>query len=277
MKKSLKAYIAALFSLSLSAGLLRVLLVNRLVDETGEFPAGEALHIVYACALTVLCLFVILLPLIINYGSKGCLDLEPAEMHVFDRFAYILAAIMMLFSVYPSFKALRDGCAAENPSLSQSKVFPVLIMIFTVLSALYLIILAIVGNKPKTALALLSFAPVIRCIVSTIRLYFDTGIAIANSNKILCEIAFLFAAVYFLSEARFQLQCVKGNYFFAATGLALVLLVSSTLPGVLCKDVLAISEDMNYEYYIFQIAMILFITVRGINYTSGAQKEAVGN
>lgn len=264
-KKTLLGYAVAVFSLSVIMGVARCLNVNRLLNENLAYPSSAVTPLIYRIVMYALVAFFFIIPFVLHKQDKSFAEYNYNKLGAFDYIADIFCAVLLVMSSIPSFKIIMNTNEKRD-------VFAILTAILSVLSAVYFIMLAINGNKPKIYMAVFSFFPIVRCVISAIKLYFDQTVAIGNPNKILTEIAFLGATLFLLGESRFHLKISKGYYILASAGISLLLLVSAILPNLFLKDVLATNTEMMYEYYIAQSAIMLFIVVRLINYVTGTPK-----
>ena len=141
-------------------------------------------------------------------------------------------------------------------------VFSIIEICFAIPAIIYFF--GLVRSQPKRsgALALASLFPIAWCAICLIRVYFDNTALQVSPNKIISELAFLSAMIYFLSEARAQLGTIKHRLYLASSVIAPVLLTTSAVPNLLCAKELSISASDNYMRYAVCLVFALFIWAR---------------
>lgn len=147
-------------------------------------------------------------------------------------------------------------------NLSLPSTFDILELCFSPLAIVYFIGLARSQRKQRAPLALMSMFVIALCAVCLIRVYFDNSALQVSPNKIMNELAFLSAMIYFLSEARAQLGILKHRLYLASALTAPVLLLSSAVPNLLFPRELSIGESDNFMHYAVCVALAIFIWAR---------------
>ncbi len=140
--------------------------------------------------------------------------------------------------------------------------FDILELCFSLPAILYFLGLVRSERKSSAPLALMSMFAIAWCAVCLIRVYFDNSVLQVSPNKIMNEVAFLAAMVYFLSEARAQLGIMKHRLYLASAITAPVLLLTSAVPNLLFPRELSIGESDNFMHYAVCVALAIFIWAR---------------
>ncbi len=143
-----------------------------------------------------------------------------------------------------------------------SLVFSIIEVCFAIPAIIYFIGLAGSQTKRTGTLALTSLSPIAWCAVCLIRVYFDNSALQVSPNKIMSELAFMVAMIYFLSEARTQLGTVNHKVYLVTASIAPVLLTTSAIPNILFAKELSISVSDSSMRYAICAVFALFIWAR---------------
>ena len=107
-----------------------------------------------------------------------------------------------------------------------------------------------------------SFFPTAFMAVDVINTYFDTSLLTTSPGKTMHELALLAGMVYFLSESRFQLGRTSAALFYASAPVAVVMLLTATIPELLFPAKLLIGSTDNYLLRAAEAAIGLYILSR---------------
>lgn len=273
---SLTVLIASVALAIISVVMRSVLTLTALDTAYGVYEHGNVLPTVYHAVLAVA-----LIALAIFAAAKAP-KRSPEYIRPqcsFTTFASCVCAFMLIANTFVSaYNAIHY--IVENYYLlagydkvklfmtnEAALVFSIIEICFAIPSIIYFIGLVRSQTKRTGVLALSSLFPIARCAICLIRVYFDNTALQVSPNKIMCELAFLAAMIYFLAEARSQLGTVNHKVYLASAGIAPVLLTTSAIPNLLFAKELSISASDNSMRYAICAVFALFIWARLFAYT----------
>ena len=232
---------------------VRIILTFTLMDaKYGVYERGSILPAIYHAALA-LSLIAIAALAYFKAPDRAPNYIRPSSD--FTVFASLACAFLLLAELFLSlYYIIVDG--------APSSTFDTLELCFSVPAIFYFLGLVRSQEKRSVPLVLLSFFPTAWCSVCLIRIYFDSSILQISPNKIIGEVALLAAMIYFLSESRSQLGVINHKVYLAMAAVAPALLLTSSLPNLLCGDRLSIGTSDNFMRYAIDAVFALFIYAR---------------
>lgn len=269
--QSLTVLVASVALAVVSTVVRSVLTLTALDTTYGVYKHGNILptvyHAVLATALVALVIFAVC-----KAPKRSPEYTRPQS--AFTTFASCVCAFMLiantLISAYHTIYYIVENHAilAEYDKLKlfmtdeAPLVFSIIEICFAIPAIIYFI--GLVGSQTKRTgvLALTSLSPIAWCALCLIRVYFDNSALQVSPNKIMSELAFLAAMIYFLSEARAQLGTINHKIYLASAGIAPVLLTTSAVPNILFSRELSISTTDNSMRYAICAVFALFIWAR---------------
>ena len=138
-----------------------------------------------------------------------------------------------------------------------------LIVPLACLSVGYFILNACVLERASTARAFFGITNVLFLAFYASFLYFDTATLARNApNKIVDQMAFLFAALFFLYEIRISLGREKWNLYIAFGFIAALLTAYSSIPSLILYFVSGSTVSNNIQENVLSFALLVFIISR---------------
>ena len=149
-------------------------------------------------------------------------------------------------------------------SQNTSNIVLAIIVPMAFLSVGYFILTACVLNRSSVLRGFLGTANVLFLASYTSYLYFDTASSLARNapNKIVDQMAFLFAALFFLYEIRISLGREKWNLYMAFGFIAATLTAYSSIPSLAFYLINGESVSNSPEENILSFALFIFILSR---------------
>ena len=127
-------------------------------------------------------------------------------------------------------------------------------------TVIYFILNSVSSERASNARAVCGIATVICFALYTSYLYFDTALTINNPNKIIDEMAFLLAALFFLYETRISISRESWNLYFVTGAIASSVGLYSSVPAIIATVIRdkAISESLEENVLILTVAVFIF-------------------
>ncbi len=159
----------------------------------------------------------------------------------FIFFGYILAGLLPLFNFRHSY---------PDPALIE-----IATIILALPASIHFFAKTTQDGKKGDLRAILGLAPVVWCLVYVFVLYFDRFVLINNPHKILTQMTFISAALFFLFEARFPLGQPKAGSYLVFASITQILSGTSSIPNILYffTNGKTISEYTSAQYAITDI------------------------
>lgn len=242
-----------------------VLTFTSLDTRYGLYVSGDPIPVIYHSLLAFICIALVLA------AALKAPALPPDHRIPADPFT-VFASFVTAFLLAARVLILLYGTAVGGYGLNSFDMFEI---VFAVISIIYMVGIALRSDKPSGALALSSFAPIGWCAVCLISVYFDTKLLMTSPNKVIGLISFLAAMIYFLCEARLQTGKVSHRFYLAAATVAPILLFTSSVPNLICREVLYKGPSDDFMHYAVEAGLGLFIYARLISY-SRTQKGTNG-
>lgn len=148
-------------------------------------------------------------------------------------------------------------------SLNMSAFLLSLMAPLAIISIGYFILTACVLRRSSAMRAFFGTANVLFLAFYTSYLYFDTSTLARNApNKIIDQMAFLFAALFFLYEIRISLGREKWNLYIAFGFIAAALTAYSSIPSLLFYFINESTISNNIQENVLSFALFVFILSR---------------
>ena len=171
------------------------------------------------------------------------------------------------------------------PKLSEvSKATPItellLLIIFYLLfpTIAYFILTSVTTDRASSARALCGISTVICFALYTSYLYFDTALTINNPNKIIDEMAFLLASLFFLYETRISISRESWNLYFVTGAIASGVGLYSSIPAIIATVMRnrPISESVEENVLMLTVAVFIFARLMlSATYIEDKRSEAI--
>ncbi len=113
------------------------------------------------------------------------------------------------------------------------KIVLVISIILGILSIVHFVLTALLTERESISRAVFGLANVLFLALYTCYLYFDTSLQMNAPNKIVDQMAFLFAALFFLYEVRISLKREVWNFYIAFGFIAAALTAYSSIPSII--------------------------------------------
>ncbi len=169
-----------------------------------------------------------------------------------------LVSVAIIFLIFSLFKH------SFSHSTSRMHIFVIIILtaLFAILSLIHFALTALVESHSSTGRANFGICTVVFLALYSIYLYFDTELPINAPNKALDQMAYLFAAVFFLYETRLSFGRERWRHYIAFGFVASAISAYSAIPTV----ILYFAEGTVTSNSIYESALTLsifaFITSR---------------
>ena len=174
--------------------------------------------------------------------------------------ALIFVAVLMLILARDAFEFTR--ITGSFASYGFKALLYLACAVFAVCSAVHFSLTATIENRTNASRAAFGLCTVIFLALYAAYIYFDTNLPINAPSKIIDEMAYLFAAVFFLYETRLSLGREKWRAYIAFGFVASLLTAYSAIPSL----VVYFAKDSFLSLSIYEslltLALFLFITAR---------------
>ena len=175
----------------------------------------------------------------------------------------LITAAIALWKNIEELKLIATPSAlASAKSLTTTFVIVLLTALFSVLAAVNFAVSALSSKHYSTKRALLALSTVLFFSFYVAFLYFNRDLPINAPNKIIDQISHLFAAVFFLYEARMAMGREKLKSYIAIGFISALTSAYSAIPALLCYATRGwISSNSIYEIAL-NLSVFIFVTVR---------------
>ena len=186
----------------------------------------------------------------------------------------VSVAIIFLFfslvkrsiSIFKKIEELKEYATPSSLSLIPAqRVVLIIIFItaaFAILSLIHFALTALVESHSSTGRANFGICTVVFLSLYSMYLYFSTDLPINAPNKALDQMAYLFAAVFFLYETRLSFGRERWRHYIAFGFIASVVSAYSAIPSViLCLAEGTVTANSVYELAL-TLSIFIFITSR---------------
>ncbi len=134
--------------------------------------------------------------------------------------------------------------------------------IFAVLSVVHFLTNALLSERHRATRGYFAIATIVMLAAYASLLYFDTSTPINDSTKTVDQLAYLFAAIFFLYEARISLGREMWRGYSAFGLVALLAGVYSSLPAILAYFIKGYTVSRSLEASMLTLAISFFILMR---------------
>ena len=255
MEKKSRAFLLPALALAaalVSAAVRVILTLTELDVKYGVYKRGSVLPTVYHIVLALVCLAFIAVPLI---KRKKLGVPEIPKVGDLTVFASCISAFLIAANIIIAAMDIITKKTAVD-------VISVLSIVFGLGSILYFLANVKSGSRSPAAMTIASFFPTAFMAVDLINTYFDTSLLTTSPGKTMHELALLAGMVYFLSESRFHLGRTLAALFYASAPVAVVMLLTATIPELLFPSKLLIGVTDSYLMRASEAAIGLYVLAR---------------
>lgn len=234
---------------------------TKLDSEFGVYQRGATIVTVYHIILVLVCIAILVVAL--AFTKNVSRDYFPSTS-AGTTFTASVTAFLLLASLFISLYYI---VVQKSPVLA----FDAVELLISFPTIIFFLRAGVSKTKNSVLTAFLSFCPILWSTVCVIRVYFDSSILMTSPNRIMNQIAFIAAMLYFLTESRIHLGISNNRFHVATAAVTPILLLTSAVPNLVCAKLLSIGESDSFMKYAVQAAMALFIYCRLFSY--GKNKE----
>lgn len=276
LKTTLKhVYLPALLGIILLSVTFRIAALFANFDEETGFFDGKILINIASIIITAGCVFMFTYAFSGSKNQKLIADFSTPATYVPTG---ALTVAMMFFAVLTAIKSSKTDFSISSFMAIPGATFKLLLKYISsnmssfilslmaplsVISIGYFILTACVLKRGSVARAFLGTANVLFLAFYTSYLYFDTSTLARNApNKIIDQMAFLFAALFFLYEIRISLGREKWNLYMAFGFIAAALTAYSSIPSLIFYFSNQSVISNNIQENVLSFALFVFILSR---------------
>ena len=253
--RAIRIYLTVLALATLAAsGLRAAALVKDFDFASGHFD-GKSL-ITAASLLTVASAIVMITYVFFADKSKGYVAQFSTPLTYVPAGAVCAAAVFFLLNIKEAIPKLSE--VSKGTPITDILLLLVFYLAFP--TVIYFILNSVSSERASNARAVCGIATVICFALYTSYLYFDTALTINNPNKIIDEMAFLLAALFFLYETRISISRESWNLYFVTGAIASSVGLYSSVPAIIATVIRnkAISESLEENVLILTVAVFIF-------------------
>ena len=253
--RAIRIYLTVLALATLAAsGLRSAALVKDFDFASGHFD-GKSL-ITAASLLTVASAIVMITYVFFADKSKGYVAQFSTPLTYVPAGAVCAAMVFFLLNIKEAIPKLSE-VSKETPI---TDILLLLVFYLAFPTIIYFILNSVSSERASSARAASGIATVICFALYTSYLYFDTALTINNPNKIIDEMAFLLAALFFLYETRISISRESWNLYFVTGAIASSVGLYSSVPAIIATVIRdkAISESLEENVLILTVAAFIF-------------------
>ena len=253
--RAIRIYLTVLALATLAAsGLRAAALVKDFDFASGHFD-GKSL-ITAASLLTVASAIVMITYVFFADKSKGYVAQFSTPLTYVPAGAVCAATVFFLLNIKEAIPKLSE--VSKGTPITDILLLLVFYLAFP--TVIYFILNSVSSERASNARAVSGIATVICFALYTSYLYFDTALTINNPNKIIDEMAFLLAALFFLYETRISISRESWNLYFVTGAIASSVGLYSSVPAIIATVIRdkAISESLEENILILTVAVFIF-------------------
>ena len=253
--RAIRIYLTVLALATLAAsGLRSAALVKDFDFASGHFD-GKSL-ITAASLLTVASAIVMITYVFFADKSKGYVAQFSTPLTYVPAGAVCAAMVFFLLNIKEAIPKLSE--VSKGTPITDILLLLVFYLAFP--TVIYFILNSVSSERASSARAACGIATVICFALYTSYLYFDTALTINNPNKIIDEMAFLLAALFFLYETRISISRESWNLYFVTGAIASSVGLYSSVPAIIATVIRdkAISESLEENVLILTVAVFIF-------------------
>ena len=173
--------------------------------------------------------------------------------------AVIAFAVKMIEYFALEVKNSSTGISFSN---NPTAIISLLCGIFAILSCVHFFLNISTTHRVTVLRSYMAMGSVIFLALYAAFLYFNRDFALNSDNKIIDQMAFLLAAVFFLYEARISLGADKWHAYIAFGLIASALIGYSAIPSLIMYFVRGYAISNSIEESVFMLTLFIYITVR---------------
>ena len=253
--RAIRIYLTVLAFATLAAsGIRAAALVKDFDFASGHFD-GKSL-ITAASLLTVASAIVMITYVFFADKSKGYVAQFSTPLTYVPAGAVCAATVFFLLNIKEAIPKLSE--VSKGTPITDILLLLVFYLAFP--TVIYFILNSVSSERASNARAVCGIATVICFALYTSYLYFDTALTINNPNKIIDEMAFLLAALFFLYETRISISRESWNLYFVTGAIASSVGLYSSVPAIIATMIRdkAISESLEENVLILTVAVFIF-------------------
>ena len=254
-RKRLGLYFVLLFlAITVTVTLRSIACIIGFDFETGYFTNKQ----LFGATLTTLLVSLFLLATYLIFGNPG----KPKASFSTPA-TYIPTGVVCVALVYLLFELLSDlRNQADNQNARINIIITVLSIVLAVLSIGHFFLNAFITERASERRAYFSLGTICFLAFYAAKLYFDSSTPINAPNKITDQMAFLFAALFFLYEARISLGRERWRGYVSFGLIAALLSAYSSVPSLITYFVTGKTVSASVAESVTLLALCSFITLR---------------
>lgn len=275
MKKNLKIfgiYLPIYLLVTIAAVSLRSVACFVNLDDNGIYFGSDTLISIANYTVIALSLF----SLSYAYSPSPKLSLIPSFTSPETYVPTGAVGVALLFTAYSAFVRARDSksyvdllnaypspdSAALASTYTVLAIISLAVAILALLSIAHFVLTATVEEHSSTRRANLGLFTVILLALYAIYLYFSPALPINAPNKIVDQMAYIFASIFFLYEVRISLGRAKWRAYIAFGFIASSLTAYSSIPTLIYYAVSGKLISNNIYETALTLSLFIFITAR---------------
>ncbi len=169
----------------------------------------------------------------------------------------VLGLIMLAYAAILLFSKVANG---------RFSTFEIILMVSSLLAGIYYLSAIFSRRSSQNMFAILSMVTVVWCVVALIEFYFDMTVLISSPSRIWVQLAYLAFMIFALAEARFNVGYESTLLYAPAAAIATVLLISVSLPNLVCADKMILGVTERPITYAVMLAAGLYSLSRLISF-----------
>lgn len=261
-KNSLKAFVLLTIAGAVVSAGTRIWAVLLCLDASyGVYDHGSILPTVTHILTLVICAALAVFGLI-EAKKYPCPIAPEADTPVVFT-SCVTAFLMAADTILSLYNVLIAGVSLDRLTLLK--------MVFSVPAIIFLLSLLKTSIKSAPAMAVMSLFPTAWFATELICVYFDTSLLITSPAKTFHQLALLSIMLFLLCESRFILSRSDGRLFFVLSGIAPVIILTSSLPSLILPGSLLIGDSDSYLVYAIECAAALFILSRAWSFAKSPE------
>lgn len=228
--------------------------LNYTDSSTGVYTRASVLPNILDILTVILIIIVSLVPVVFKnkfYFKAVSVQNKPTAFST-ALLAFVFL-VVTLFDIYESMTSHKIDIAT------------IIITVSGVFSALYYLARVFAKKASRGVIAIFAFSPIVWALATLVTQYFDMTILITSPNRAYHQIALLALAVYALAEVRELINFDNNRLYTPAAGCAAILLSVSSLPNLVCPEILAAGETYSIFTYLVEFIFSLYCIIRLYN------------
>lgn len=211
---------------------------------------------------------------------KECLRASFSSPSTYVPTGITSAALALLMLVLIATYGALSANAGADPRVGVAANLALIAALLAPLSIAHLFLTAFLTERHTVVRAWFSLATVAFLAVYAAFLYFSASTPLNSHNKIMEEMAYLFAAIFFLYESRISLGREMWRPYIAFGMLATLLTAYASLPAIITYLVRGELISSTFESAVFLLSLAIFtsarlITLASVSYDGISEEMAV--